>query len=166
MTATATLSSAELTRHIADVGGRLEAAQSSLPAALRNAATAFLHGRENDGPKSVRAEIRVLQDLIAGLRQLNVRAEHDDLNAEIERREREYEAESARLEVLRSAGTRMPATFEGAGLELIQKEREDRESRNAAFAKYEAAHLDHLDERKAIDALTARRAELERQFDD
>jgi hypothetical protein len=166
MTATTTHSSAELSKHLAIVEGRLAAAQAKLHPALRAAALAFLGDRANDEVNSVRAEIRKLQDLAAGLRDVSVRAEVDELDAEIERREQDYEAETSRLETLRRAGTRQDAVIEGAGPSFGAELRADREQRNVAFSVYEAAHHAHLDERKAIDALNARRAELERQFPD
>ena len=166
MTATTTHSSAELSKHLAIVEGRLAAAQAKLPPALRAAALAFLGDRANDEVNSLRAEIRKLQDLAAGLRDVSVRAEVDELDAEIERRERDYEAETERLVILRRDGTRLDAVIEGAGPNFGAELRADREQRNAAFAIYEKANLAHMDERKEIDALGARRNELERQFPD
>lgn len=164
---TATLrSSVELKGQIATLAAELESTQSRLPQALRNAAQAFLGGASSDEVQSVRTQIRRVEDLLAGMRDLATRAELHELSAEIGRRERKHEKDAERLVELRAGGTRADAVIAGTGARYGAEVRADREDRNAAFAVYEAAHLEHIAETKAIAALVARRDELEASIDD
>lgn len=145
-TATVTLPSGELKGRIGKLERELQGVQSKLPNALRNAAVAYLGGRSNDDVSSIRTQIRRLEDVLAGLRQLAALAELDELRLEIDRREDAY-----------SKSTRLAAELRGQANNSALATAE----RNSAFGKYQATQDAHDAERLAIDRLTQRCAELE-----
>jgi hypothetical protein len=160
---TATLqSSAELHEEIAKLDAELKSTRSKLLKAFRDAARAFLGGTSSDEVQSLRTQIRRLQDLLIGLHDLAALTELDELNAEIERRERQYEKDAERLVELKRAGTRKDAVIEGAGNRFGVAMRADREDRIDAFSVYEEAHHAHIAEAQAIESLRTRRDELAR----
>jgi hypothetical protein len=160
------LSSADLKERVTELERELAAAKEKLPGALRNAAAAYLGGKANDEVQSVRTQIRRFQDLLAGTAQLAAQAEHQELEVEIERRQKQYEKDAELLVELRQGGTREDAVIEGTGLAWQNDMRADRKDRNAAFYRYEDANNAHTAEATAIEALVARAIELEIEFPD
>jgi len=153
--------STELREHIARVEDELAAVKAKLPAALRASALGYLGGMATDEAPSIRTQIRRLQDVLAGLRDMAILAEHGELTAEIKRREAAHENDSERLERLRLAATRGDRVIPGTGHAWASAVRADREERNVDFATYEKANIAHMGERKAINALVCRRNALE-----
>lgn len=165
-TVAAELTSTQIKERAVEVERELETAKAKLPGALRSSAQAYLRGRYVDEVSSLREQIRKLKDVQSGLYGVALRAEYAELSEEIERRERAYDEESGRVERLRQIFNGHGRSVEGVGTALRAAERTQRADQNAAFAEYEHANLDHISERRAIDALVARRDELAQMIED
>lgn len=101
-TATSSLSLNDLKPRIVEVEAELAILRGErLPAAQRAAALAYLGGRHSDETTSVRAQIRRVGELLAGLRALAEERECDEVQAELKKRVAAYEQEERRVERLR-----------------------------------------------------------------
>lgn len=165
-TVAAELTSTQIKERTVEVERELESAKAKLPGALRANAQAYLRGKYVDEVSSLRDQIRKLQDVRAGLYGLAAHTEYAELSEEIERRERAYDEESGRVERLRQIFNGHGRSVEGVGTALRAAERTQRADQNAAFAEYAHANNGHRNERKAIDALVARRDELAQTIED
>lgn len=104
---TATLHpSVELHAFIEKLEAELESLRSKLPEAFRDDARTYLSGLKICGGGeawTLRMEIRVVEDILIGLRDLSAKAEIDELDAEIERRKTAQQERKSEAERLKSA---------------------------------------------------------------
>jgi cell division protein FtsB len=152
------LSSEHISERVATVEHELAAAKKTLPAAQRTVARAHLEADHNgyraDAVGVVHAKIARLKDVIAGLKQLAAGAEYAEISTEIAHRQHENEKTAARVEKLRTNwhDLRRNPSFEREGII------------SAAHGSFIEAHSLHAQEQAAIDALVARRAEIEAEY--
>jgi predicted RNase H-like nuclease (RuvC/YqgF family) len=152
------LSSDQISERLAAVEHELVAAKNSLPAAQRVAAQAHLEADHNgyraDAVDVIHAKIARLKDVLSGLRQLAAGAQYAEISKQIEKLQREHKKTAARVEELRTKwhDLRRNPSFEREGII------------SAAHASFIEAHSLHAQEQAAIDALAARRAEIEAEY--
>ncbi len=144
MTATTKLTSTKIKAKLTAFEALLAESESRLPAALRATGKDYLAGEIATGIPHLRGQIRNQMDVIEGLRLLLADAELEELDSEIDRRQREHELKADRVAKLRDAANRGASTPEGVGPAFGAALRSDRADRHAAFAEYERANIAHI----------------------
>ena len=158
----AALSTTTIDAKLGELQTALRNAEASLGAAQRLVARVHLgDGGNLLAAAEAHAKIYDLTDAIAGLEQLRLVAQHQELTAEIKRRKTAHEEAGRTLDRLKAAVDEGRRPIEGAGHAWRQRVRESSDTQNERFERFAAANVACNADASAIAELEARLRELD-----